>query len=177
MSLLGWYPNLQTFIPLDKSCSYCSLLWHRFCFSDIFFLYSWNACWFDILYCSDLPQLLHLHPVTTAIWLVSLGIIILCIRHRTMAYSSTIHNKETRLSLADILISSLIVSQALLISASVSEDCLSRSFFGVAVRLILSKRTKICQHWAQFKQLLLVHEYSPFWSSSRMLEDVAKEIN
>jgi hypothetical protein len=34
-----------------------------------------------------------LDPVTTAIWLVSLGLIILSILHRTMAYVSSVHEQ------------------------------------------------------------------------------------
>jgi hypothetical protein len=51
-----------------------------------------DACWFHVLYCSDYPPLFRLDPVTTAIWLVSFGLIILSILHWTMVYFSSVHN-------------------------------------------------------------------------------------
>jgi hypothetical protein len=44
----------------------------------------------------DYPHLFHLDPVTTAVWLVSFGLTILSILHRTMAYASSIHDNLDR---------------------------------------------------------------------------------
>jgi hypothetical protein len=57
------------------------------------FRYSWSICWFHVLHCSDYTNLFHLDPVTTAIQLVSLDLIILSILCGTMAYGSSIQNK------------------------------------------------------------------------------------
>jgi hypothetical protein len=54
----------------------------------------------EIVDCIHYPHLFHLDPVTTAIWLVSFGLIILSILRRTMAYASSVHNNlESLLSL------------------------------------------------------------------------------
>jgi hypothetical protein len=42
-----------------------------------------------VLYLLDYHQLFRLDPVTTAIWLVSFGLLILSILHQTMAYASS----------------------------------------------------------------------------------------
>jgi hypothetical protein len=111
---------------------------HRFCLSDISPFSAWNICWLQVLRCSDYPHIFGVDPVTAAVWLVFFLLIVLIIFCRTMAYAA-------RLSLVIILIFSLTISNALLISTSsckfskaanlfeISTQCLSISFsyFGV----------------------------------------------
>jgi hypothetical protein len=49
------------------------------------------ACWLHVLYSSDHFNLIPLHSETTAIWLVSVCIIILIALRRTVPYASSAH--------------------------------------------------------------------------------------
>jgi hypothetical protein len=73
-----------------------------------YFFFSWNAWWYLALECTDFTHLFYLDAITTAIWHVSSGLIILSVLCLTMAYASSDHNNLD--SLAEIVIFCLIVS-------------------------------------------------------------------